>query len=511
MSSCTSVPACCPSLLRRGRGLLRHGMIAGMAAGLLALAAMASEAQEAAIDPTLAKQYFEEAKALSDKDHGSLWNVALCGPILFVDRGTRAAVANQADQEGKLKPANGVFAGTAPPELGVANTATDWAGVEWTMVMWPVPESKAARLRLILHECFHRVQKKIGLPATDSLNGHLDSLHGRIWLQMVWRALEHAFWQQGEERRRDVADAVYFRNYRRSLFPGSEAREDALEMNEGMAEYTGVKLSTSSAEEFAVVTAAWLRSAPTRTASFGRSFAYTSGPAYGGLLDAANPEWRSGLTPATDLGQLLAHAYGVQLPAPDKTEALRRAERYEGSEVIAIETRREEQHQAQVAAAKKLFVEGPVLVLPVSQKFGYTFDPNAVLALDETLTLYQGDVQVTDEWGVLKASEGALFARENGKIVRVQVPAPADNGRDDRKAVNGRDDPDRVGVNGKYDREAVNGKYDREAVNGKYDREAVNAKAPLAGKGWTLDLKPRWKIVPGGRTEDFAVRKQSQP
>src|SRR5256884_6372019 len=149
------------------------------------------------------------------------------------------------------------------------------------------------------------------------------SLEGRIWLQMEWRALEHAFWQQGEERKRDVADALYFRNYRRSLFPAADAKEDALEMNEGMAEYTGFKLSTSSPEEYAVAVAAWLRAAPTRTPSYGRSFAYTSGPAYGGLLDLANKNWRTGLTPATNLGQLLGQAYGVQVPAAtalNKTE-----------------------------------------------------------------------------------------------------------------------------------------------------------------------------------------------
>jgi hypothetical protein len=147
------------------------------------------------------------------------------------------------------------------------------------------------------------VQASIGLPPTDAQNGHLDSLAGRIWLQMEWRALEHAFWQQGDERKRDVADTVYFRDYRPSLFPAVAKNENALEMNEGMAEYTGFKLSTSSAEEYPVQVAAWLRGAPTRTPSYGRSFAYTSGPAYGGLLDAAGINWRTGLTPATDLGK----------------------------------------------------------------------------------------------------------------------------------------------------------------------------------------------------------------
>ena len=433
---------------------------------LVTLSATRAAAQTPPIDAAKARQYFAEAKALSDRDNGALWKVQLCGPMLFVDPNTRNAVANQAGAEGKLKPQDGVFAGSAPPELGVANTATKWAGVDWTMVMWPLPIYKQPRLRLVMHECFHRVQSQIGLGPTDAQNGHLDSLAGRIWLQMEWRALEHAFWQRGEERERDVADAVYFRNYRRSLFPAATANEDALEMNEGMAEYTGMKLSTSSPAEYAVAAAAWLRSAPTRAPTYGRSFAYTSGPIYGGLLDAAGKNWRTGLTPSTDLGQLLAQAYGVQVPRSlDKAEAMQRAERYDGSEVIAIETESEKKHQARIAEARKLFVNGPILVLPASQRFDYVYDPNMVLALDDKLTLYQyeDEMRVTDEWGMLKTSIGVVVARENGRIVRAQMPAP------------------------------------------------VDASRPLTGKGWTLEVKPGWEVVPEGRAGDFVVRRRSDP
>lgn len=444
-------------------GLLLH---TSLLVGLILIAgAPPVAAQTPAIDASKARQYFAEAKALSDKDNGGLWRVPLCGPLIFVDRETRYAVANQGDAEGKLKPLEGVFAGTAPPELGVANTAIKWAGVEWTMVMWPLPQYNQPRLRLVMHECFHRVQSQIGLNPADAQNGHLDSLAGRIWLQMEWRALEHAFWQQGDERKRDIADAIYFRNYRRSFFPAAAANENAMETHEGMAEYTGFKLSTSSPEEYAVQAAAWLRSAPTRTPSYGRSFAYTSGPAYGGLLDTVSKTWRIDLRPGVDLGQMLARAYDVQVPAPDKAEAMRRAERYNGAEVVAIETERETEHQVRVAAARKLFVDGPVLVLPVGAEFNYTYDPNAVLALDDRMTLYESDnVQVSDLWGLLKTTDGALLVRESGKIVRVQVPAPADP-----------------------------------------------SKMPLTGTGWTLTLKPDWQAVPEGRAGDFVLKRKSNP
>lgn len=110
--------------------------------------------------------------------------------------------------------------------------------------------------------------------------------------------------------------------------------------------------------------------------------------------------------------------------------------------------------------AKKLFVEGPVLVLPVSQDFWYSFDWDAVLKLDDHLTFYGGDVKVGDQWGILYATEGALLVRENGRILRVQVPAPADS-----------------------------------------------TKVPLVGKGWSLNPGADWKVAPSARAGDFALRR----
>ena len=113
---------------------------------------------------------------------------------------------------------------------------------------------------------------------------------------------------------------------------------------------------------------------------------------------------------------------------------------------------------------EKLFVDGPVLVLPAAKEFNFTFDPNAVLALDDKLTLYEGEIKVTDEWGVLKTTEGVVIVRENGRFVCAQVPAPADL-----------------------------------------------SKTPLAGTGWTLTLKPDWQAVPEGRPGDLALKRKSTP
>ena len=424
----------------------------------VAVGAVIAKAQQSPIDTQLAKAYFQDAQAASDRDHGRLWGVELYGPMLFMDPETHAVVANQSDREGKLAPQDSVYLGKLPPDTAPANTAIHWAGMDWTVVVWPLPELRQPRVRLMMHECFHRIQPSIGLPGADASPSHLDTREGRIWLEMEWRALEQAIWRQGAGRQKAVADALYFRAYRRSLFPNAAAQENKLEMNEGLAEYTGVKLSTASLEEFAMVADAILRQAPDRHPNFVRSFAYDSGPAYGFLLDAAGAPWRKGLTPQSDLGTLLARAHGAEVSGVNAQEAERRARSYDGEEIIALETRRDRDRQARLASARQRFISGPVLIFPVGEKFNYGFDPNRVLGVDESSTDYEGG-QVSDVWGTLQAPGGFLLVRDLTHVIRVQVPAPADA-----------------------------------------------QQCPLKGDGWTLELAPGWTLAPGPRPGDYVLK-----
>ncbi len=253
-----------------------------------------SAGQGQSVDTALAEQYFQEARSICDKDGGKLWGVSLYGPMLLVDPATRMIVANQGDQQSRLSKKGNVFVGHLPEEIGIANTATNWAGVKWTMIIWPLPSSQAARARLMAHELYHRIQDDIGLPASNPSNNHLDTLEGRLWLQLEWRALKQGLKQTGAESRKAITDALIFRAHRHHLFPQSVQSELSLEMNEGLAEYTGVKLRgtpESDSIEFIVKKIESSESLPT----FVRSFAYTSGPAYGFLLDSANRSWRKGL------------------------------------------------------------------------------------------------------------------------------------------------------------------------------------------------------------------------
>jgi hypothetical protein len=253
-------------------------MKVAVAVAILALASDAA-AQSSPIDIASARLYFAELRELGSSDAGRTWGRMVSGPMLFVDANTRTVVANEGDAEGILRANNGIWVGSLPLRINPANTAVDLGGKRWSMVLWPVSDSRYARRRLLMHESFHRIQNDLGLPATDPSNAHLATLEGRIWTRLEWRALTEALLRTGVARRRALTDALIFRARRRSLSAGAAEGERQLELNEGLAEYTGLALSgipRSSLPDRAAVHLAQSE----QQESFVRSFAYASGPAY---------------------------------------------------------------------------------------------------------------------------------------------------------------------------------------------------------------------------------------
>jgi len=398
------------------------------------------------------------ARQISLEDGGKTWGMEVCGPMLFADPATNNVVADRADGKGQLQRAGEVWQGRLPNSIHVANTALEWGGVRWTMVAWPLPTDSRERAQLLGHECYHRIQPALRLPANDALNTHLDGMQGRIWVLLEWRALERALAERGEARKNAVADAVRFRQYRRSLIKSAAESENRLEMNEGLAEYTGVRLANSQEPDRRAASIFMLRDGPRRS-SLVRSFAYVSGPAYGVLLDESGVVWRKTLSPSSDFGVILSKAYRVGMDRPDENSALSAARRYDGDAIMASENLRAQRMEKELAEMRRRYMEGPVLTLPALNEFSFGFNPNGLVPLNENAVVYRS-LRVSDLWGVLDASSG-MIVRENGLIQRVVVPAPK-----------------------------------------------VTSGTKLAGDNWKLDLKPGFELRRGERVGDWIVEKE---
>ncbi|MCO8029328.1 transposase [Brevundimonas diminuta] len=223
------------------------GRRVGLAAALLFLSAtgVAAGAQPEAA-PAMAA--FEQARSLCEADGGRAWGVSLCGPMLIADPATRAVIASMDGLETPLEREGTVFRGCLPDEVPIANTAVRWNGRVWTMLVAPLPKDEPGRSILLMHEAWHRIQDQIGLKALNADQPQLATEAGRASLRLELRALAAALGATDPAARRvAVEDALTFRAWRHARFPEAQAAEDALERNEGLAEYTGRLLSRDGA------------------------------------------------------------------------------------------------------------------------------------------------------------------------------------------------------------------------------------------------------------------------
>jgi hypothetical protein len=379
---------------------------------------------------------------------------------MFVDPQRRQVVANQKDGEGALAEQGGVFTGLLPASVNIANTATQWSGVLWTHIIWPLPDDPVQRNTLLAHEMFHRIQDQLPrlVQRREVANAHLDTLEGRYLLQLEWRALASALRCTTQSAcQRALGDALVFRSARYQLFPEAAAQERVLELHEGLAEYTGVVIGNKDPAD-QLQAALWDLTAPVSSASFVRSFAYATGPALGLLLDKYAAGWRQSLQSSTSLDDLLQRATEVRLPRDAPIAAARAASRYDGATLRRAEVTREQQRQKILAANRAKFVAGPVLVIPLN-KISIQFSPQNLQPLDDLGTVYP-TLRILDDWGVLEVNDGALLRADWSTIT---VVAPAKPG-------------------------------------------TISAGQTLTGDGWTLQLKPQWSVIPAERSGDLTIQ-----
>ena len=304
---------------------------------------------------------------------------------------------------------------------------------------------------MLVHESFHIVQQRLGLGVGTVSAEHLDSVDGRYWMRLEWRALARALRESGEPRALAIREALAFRQARHARYPDKVETERALDINEGLASYTQAVLPAQS-EADAIASALDELTAAEGGESFVRTFAYASGPAYGLLLDAASPGWTRKVRASDDLAALLVRALAIQ-PVADAAAA---AARYGGAQLRAAEEQREQQRQARIAELRRQFVDGPVLVMPGGG--GGLSNSLGAVVIPDVGTIYFGAYRMKGEWGALEADKGVLVSTD-GRSRRLPAPVRRDG-------------------------------------------------ATISGDGWTLKAAAGWVVREGARRGDYELVRQ---
>jgi hypothetical protein len=376
----------------------------------------------------------------------ALWGKSLCGPLLFVDPASKTAVASFDPGIAGFQHEGAVWKGPAPPNISIANTSVEIAGMRVAEVLLPLPSDAVERRVLLSHESFHRIQPALGFNGHETDNGHLDARDARIYARLEVEALKAAL--KRRDWRAAARDALSYRASRLAHYAGAGAAEGSLLANEGVAEYTGVRIGAGArAREVAVKRL----DGATERPSLIRSFGYVVGPAYGLLLDRTGKPWRTAALKGAPLPDLLAQSMGVNVgPQPA-------ASKYNGVRIVAEETARDQKIQRRQAELTAELVDGPTVTFSF-ENMQIDFNPNTVFSLGVAGNVYSQATSIRDKWGSLRAT-GDVLLSPDWKFARVPGPAKVDG---------------RV----------------------------------LSGPGWSAELAQGYSAVPGQRPGDILIRKQ---
>jgi hypothetical protein len=223
----------------------------------------------------------------------------------------------------------------------------------------------------------------------------MDEIQGRTLLQIEMKALQQAL--DGDLQ--SLNDALYIRAYRQSLYPDNN--EDLYELNEGLAEYTGTKLSMNEILPY-------LKNMLNYNINNGytNAFGYATGAAYATILDGLYPQWRYD----EDLGKGMIFLIKKSNPqfavTVDNSYLNKLFEKYKYDKIVSDE---EEALKSfgNVASFEELLKPETSKFCIINNGINFSYNPNdRVIALNNAVLLR--NITIMGEWGQISARSGIV-------------------------------------------------------------------------------------------------------
>ncbi len=240
-----------------------------------------------------------KAKELLNNDNGKLWGKNLWNDkALILDNAN--TIYTLSDGLQNLQKDGALYYKEIPPgKLSYSSTNQQFEGKYWAVIMndYVTPEDNC---EVIIHELFHLYHANY-IKLSGNIVEYLDETPARTLLRMEFQALRNAL-KSAELANRDevllyLNDALIFRKLREKKYAIFRKKALELETLEGLANYTGYKLSThKNLYTLAVKNLNDWEAAN----SLNRSFPYATGLAYGVLFDYLEIKWRTDLNHVYD-------------------------------------------------------------------------------------------------------------------------------------------------------------------------------------------------------------------
>jgi hypothetical protein len=383
---------------------------------ILTLFSCKGEKSETFFTPEKASVYFKDIEQICNRDSGKLWGQNLYGPLMFVERGTRRIVANQADNDGLLKSNDGVYIGTYPKELILSNAPVKFGGKQFAMTTLPPEDDKYRIETRAIHSLFHKYQENEGItPSVFNVN-NMDEKEARLWIKLEWKALRKAINSEGEERQLAIRDALIFRGSNREQYKKYENDENQFETIEGLTTFTYTTLCTNSPEEYKTRLFENLDRIYSME-SYSRSYGSIEGALYATLLHEKGFDLKNIKTSNFDFGAAVKDLYKIELPTICRDVGGSLAVNYNMEDILKEELARDKQIKESLQSQASIFTQKPVVFLELESP-SFDFEPEDIHSLDSLGTLYNS-IRVSDNWGKLTVEKGGCLVSNNLKFIRI--------------------------------------------------------------------------------------------
>ncbi len=328
-----------------------------------------------------------KTKALLDADNGYLWGGTIWNDrILILDDQNVIYTLNNnlsnAQNDDKL-----YYKTVDDLTLLHTNTNQVFEGEKWAIVQ-NEDVTIADSCQTIIHELFHLFHlNQINL--SGNIVEYLDDYRARILLRSEFEALRNCLksiqLNDDSLAKEYLRDAIYFRAQREQIF--EEFNHFALELEtlEGLASYTGYKLSAHTD----LYNLAIFELNGRERKGLNRSFAYATGLAYGLIFDYFKIKWRSELNHIYSF----ANIYNSQKRSlrPDKFDIEEIKKRNKYYEIEQQEIKIKESNDSIRAYYKNMLVDQPTLIVKrdTSDKtYLMSYDMNSTFTFGESGIIY---------------------------------------------------------------------------------------------------------------------------